>query len=168
MRGITNKQQKHENETRRRAERESFHEEAPSNKPLAPITMLSTATNNGTKESGSVEEEKPRLGVATAEGEICDAGVASPFEYETLPSSAEDIAQTFRIPLTTSFGSVTAVSRAHCWLVCWKQSTHCGKADWKVSVHAHLITSTNPPGLNRIVEKLARTDDASAQLLMVL
>lgn len=27
------------------------------------------------------------------------------------------------------------------------QFTHCGKADWKVSVHAHLITSMTAPGL---------------------
>ena len=35
------------------------------------------------------------------------------------------------------------------------QSTHCGKADWKVSVQEHLITSMNAPGLKRTCDLMA-------------
>jgi len=92
------------------------------------------------------------------------AGGASPFVTETLPKSVLAIAQILRIPSTTA--GRLGVLRTWDWFVRVKQSTHCGKTAWKVSVHAHLMTSMNAPGLKMIMVKLASTGAASAQLLI--
>jgi len=92
-------------------------------------------------------------------------GVVSPFELDTFPRIELAKAHTSRM-LFTSEGRL-GVSRTSVWFVCSKQSTHCGKTDWKVSVQEHLITSMNPPGLNRTEVTLARTVEAWAQELML-
>jgi len=68
--------------------------------------------------------------------------------------------------LFTSEGRLV-VFRTPVWFVFSKQSTHCGKADWKVSVQEHLITSMNAPGLKRTIETLDKTVAAWAQELML-
>lgn len=94
-----------------------------------------------------------------------DEDETSPSVSETFPRSALASEQTWRIPLTTEGRS--GVSRTSVWLVLSKQSAHWGNTDWNVSVHAHLITSMNAPGLKMIMEKFANTGAASAQLLIL-
>ena len=96
-----------------------------------------------------------------------DEDETSPSVSETFPRSALASEQTWRIPLTTEGRS--GVSRTSVWLVLSKlqgaigqanesirsmqgthQSAHWGNTDWNVSVHAHLITSMNAPGLKMI------------------
>jgi len=105
----------------------------------------------------------PALGVGVGEAARFE-GVVSPLLSETLPKIELATAQTWRRPFTTEGRS--GLLRTSVWFVFSKQSTHCGKADWKVSVHAHLITSMKAPGLNSTDVKLARTGAACAQLLM--
>jgi len=83
----------------------------------------------------------------------------------TWPMMVEANAQTSRRLFTTA-GNVSSSPYTHVWFVCPKQSTHWGKAERNVSVQAHSSTSMKAPGLKIIMEKLARTGDAWAQLLM--
>jgi hypothetical protein len=107
--------------------------------------------------------------VAAAEVEVVLApvtvGVVSPFELDTFPRIELAKAHTSRM-LFTSEGR-PGVSSTAVWFVCSKQSTHCGKTDWKVSVQEHLITSMNAPGLKRTDVTLAKTVQAWAQELML-
>jgi len=92
-------------------------------------------------------------------------GVVSPFELDAFPRIELANAHTERM-LFTSEGRL-GVSSTAVWFVFSKQSTHCGKTDWKVSVQEHLITSMNAPGLKRTEVTLARTVAAWAQELML-
>jgi len=92
-------------------------------------------------------------------------GVVSPSELDAFPRIELANAHTERM-LFTSEGRL-GVSSTAVWFVFSKQSTHCGKTDWKVSVQEHLITSMNAPGLKRTEVTLARTVAAWAQELML-
>jgi hypothetical protein len=92
-------------------------------------------------------------------------GVVSPSELDAFPRIELAKEHTSRM-LFTSEGRL-GVSSTAVWFVCSKQSTHCGKTDWKVSVQEHLITSRNAPGLKRTEVTLAKTVEAWAQELML-
>lgn len=110
---------------------------------------------------GVVEAALPVVGDGDGDGD----GDVSPFELDTFPRIELAKAHTWRM-LFTSEGR-SGVSRTAVWFVFSKQSTHCGKTDWKVSVQEHSITSRNAPGLKRTEEKLAMTGAAWAQELML-
>jgi len=94
----------------------------------------------------------------------CD-GVVSPSALEALPRSELAKLHNWRM-LFTSEGK-SGVFKTAVWFVRSKQSTHCGKTDWKVSVQEHLITLINAPGLKMTEEIFASAGAASAQVLML-
>jgi len=107
-------------------------------------------------------EESPLVEVGAA---LLLVGVTSPSAVATPPKRVLSKAQTFLMPVTTEVR--LDVSNTSVWFVCWKQSAHWGNTAWNVSVHAHLITSMKAPGLKMIMEKLAKTGAAAAQLLIL-
>jgi len=124
----------------------------------APAIMHDTA-KPGRSLSGAAEAV-PAVLAAAAVGD----GVASPSELDALPRRVLSKAHSWRM-LFTREGKL-GVSRTAVWLVLSKQSAHCGKTDWNVSVQAHLITLMNAPGLKITKEKLASTGAAAAQELI--
>jgi len=111
---------------------------------------------------GRAAEGEPVLVVLAVE--LVGDGVVSPSVLDTLPKSVLSKAHNWRM-LFTREGKL-GVSRTAVWLVFSKQSAHCGKADWKVSVQEHLITLMNAPGLKMTEETLASTGAAAAQELI--
>jgi len=100
------------------------------------------------------------------EGKEVEVELGSSESVETtLPMMVEANAQASR-RLFTTVGSEASSPYTHVWFVRSKQSTHWGKPERNVSVQAHLRTSMKAPGLKIIIDKLARTGEAWAQLLM--
>jgi len=92
-------------------------------------------------------------------------GVVSLSELDAFPRIELAKEHTSRMLFTSDGRSV--VFRTAVWFVFSKQSTHCGKTDWKVSVQEHLITAMNALGLKRTVVTLAKAVEAAAQELML-
>jgi len=105
------------------------------------------------------------LVAAGVEATLLTVGVVSPFALDTFPRRELAREHTER-RLFTSEGRLV-VFRTPVWFVFSKQSTHCGKADWKVSVQEHLITSMNAPGLKRTALTLDKAVAACGQELML-
>jgi len=102
--------------------------------------------------------------VATVDGWDWD-GVVSPSTFDALPRSELAKLHNWRISFTSE--GKLGVSKTAVWFVRSKQSAHCGKTDWKVSVQEHLITLINAPGLKMTEEILASAGAASAQVLIL-
>jgi len=135
----------------------------------APATTVDTVAKPGIFQSGAAAEDAPAVLVAAAAALRLWDDVVSPSELDALPRMELSKAHIWRM-LFTSEGK-SGVSNTAVWFVCSKlenkrmrwggiyivgsrthQSAHCGKADWNVSVQAHLITLMNAPGLKMTFE----------------